>query len=309
MKEAGKDPSQPDDGKGDDKSADPAAPSFKAPTTEEAQAFFMKVMTPFKANGKTIALRNAEEAVQLMQMGANYTKKLQQLQPHRKMLMMLENNDLLDPDKISFLIDVSKRDPEAIKKLIKDAGIDPLEIDTSSETSYSGGNHKVTDEEANFRMALDDLTSQPNGQETLIEIEKTWDQASKDVLWQSPELMAVMHSQRENGIYAQITDEINRQRTLGIIPATTPFLQAYKEVGDAMFATKESDKPADPVAKEPAAPTPVATRVATPKSPVANGDKASAASPTRSAPRKAEQLINPLAMSDEEFLKTMQDRL
>ena len=54
---------------------------------------------------------------------------------------------------------------------------------------------------------------------------------------------------------------------------------------------------------------PIATRVVTPKPVVTNGAKASAASTTRSVTTPAKQLVNPLAMSDEDFLKQMNNRV
>jgi hypothetical protein len=143
-------------------------------------------MAPFKANGKLIQLKDPSEVIQLMQMGANYTRKLQDIQPHRKVLLMLENNGLLDEGKLSFLIDLEKKNPEAIKKLVKDAGIDPMDIDTSSEPAYSEGNHLVSDEESGFRQVLDEMVSSETGKETVKLINTDWDQASKEALWKSP---------------------------------------------------------------------------------------------------------------------------
>ena len=266
------------------------------------EGFYKKIMAPFVANGKTIELRTPEEAIQLMQMGANYTRKMQSIAPHRKILMMLENNGLLDESKLSFLIDVEKKNPDAIKKLVKDAGIDPMDIDTAVEPTYLGGNHQVTDDEANFKTTLEDMKSTPSGLETLKVINANWDQASKEVLWKNPEVMAVMQQQRELGVYDKIAAEVERQRTLGIIPTQMPFVEAYRVVGTQLLKSQT-------VAPAVAAPTPVGTTVAKPKTVVTNGDKASAASPTRSTPRKAESFINPLAMSDEEFMKQMSPRL
>jgi hypothetical protein len=287
------------------------------------EAFYKQVMTPFKANGKQIELRSMDEAIQLMQMGANYTRKMQDMAPHRKTLLMLENAKLLDPDRLSLLIDVNNGDPKAIQKLLKDKGVDPMSIDTSEESNYLGGNHKVSDEEANFRSALDELSSHDTGKATLQTINSTWDQASKDVLWKEPQVMSAIHSQRENGIYDRISTEVNRQRILGKVPADLPFIQAYKVVGDAMQAAgafndlvKASPKetPASSGSSEAAlaaaaTKTPVATRVVTPKSAVTNSDQASAAAATRSTPREVKALVNPLAMSDDEFLKQFENRL
>lgn len=305
--------------------AEPAAeagaekPEEKAPNYED---FYKKVMTPFKANGKTVELKSPEEAVSLMQMGANYTRKMQELVPHRKQLTMLQNNNI-DENKLSFLIDLDKRDPEAIKKLIKESGIDLDQIDTSSEPAYLEGNHRVTDEEVNFGSALEDLKSTPDGLTTLKTINDHWDQASKEVLWKNPGVMATIHEQREYGIYDRIAAEVDRQKTLGKIPATTPFLEAYRTVGDQLTAAggfadlaeklsgnapSETATPPGQVEKKPE-PQPVATRAAVPKPTHKAGDAASAASPTRATPANAQPFVNPLSMSDDEFLKTFNGRL
>lgn len=287
------------------KEADKSKEAVTPPNYEE---MYNKIMAPLKANGKTIELKSPEEAIQLMQMGANYTKKMQAIQPHRKVLMMLENNGLLDEGKLSYLIDLDKKNPDAIKKLVKDSGIDPLQIDTDTpNTTYNLGNHRVSDEEAVFVSVLEDLKSTQEGAQTLQAI-NTWDQASKEMLWKHPELMTTIHEQRANGIYNQIAAEVERQRTLGAIPSHVTFLNAYKVIGDQMDANGAfahlAQKQTKEVAKEP-----VVTRVQQPKPVVKNGEKVSAATPSRSSQKKAEPFINPLSMSDEEFSKQFATRL
>ena len=273
-------------------------PSEKS-VTIDYKKFYEKIMTPFKANGKLISLKTPEEAIQLMQMGANYTRKMQAIAPYKKTLLMLENNGLLDEDKLSFLIDLDKKNPEAIKKLIKDAGIDPMDIDTSTEPQYKEGSHKVSNEEAAFMTVLDDLKQSQDGMQTIKEINSNWDDASKNILWSSPDIMRTIHQQRENGVYQLIVDEMERQRTLGNISPETPFLVAYKQIGDALVANKQK-----------AVPQPVAVKAKTVKtSTVKNNEKAKAAAPNRTTPSAPKRFINPLAMSDEEFLKQMKDRL
>lgn len=302
------------DGKADEGAAEPGAkepeaqPKVDSPTGSVAEAtpevheaFYKQIMAPFKADGRMIQLKSADEAIKLMQMGANYNRKMRDLQPHRKVLTMLQNNDLLDESKLSYLIDLDKRDPQAIKKLIKDAGIDPMDIDTSVEPTYVEGSHRVSDEEVDFNTAIQDLVSAEGGAETLQVIRDKWDQASKDVLWKEPAVMAAIHEQRKNGVYDLIEAEVDRRRLLGEIPSSVSFLQAYKLVGDELAAQQKGTPGPAPVAQP--APEPVATRAAAPKASVENGDKASAASPTRAAPGKATVTKGFLAMSDEEFLK------
>lgn len=281
-------------------------PEAKEPEAKETsidyKAAYEAIMAPFKANGKMIELKSPEEVVALMQQGANYTRKMQDIQPHRKVLTMLQNNDLLDEGKLSFLIDLDKKNPEAIQKLIKDSGIDPLDIDVTTDPTYLPGDHQVTDEEVSFRSSMDDLKSTPEGTETLGIIHGTWDNDSKRALWNEPGIMSVIHEQRASGVYDLITAEVDRRKMLGQIPANTPFLQAYKTVGDSMVAEVEGQQKVEEPAGEPA-PQVIETKAAVPKSQLANGDKAKAASTTRAAPKTAKVLVNPLSMSDEEFAK------
>lgn len=265
---------------------------------------YEKLMAPFKANGKMITPRSPEEAISLMQMGANYTRKMQELQPYRKVMLMLQNNGLMDEDKLSYLIDLDKKNPEAIKKLLKDSGTDPLDFNPEEEINYQSGNHRVTDTEADFATEIDDLKSTQEGQATLGVIGSTWDAASKDALYQNRGLLQIIHEQRENGIYETIANEVNRLQMLGQIPVGTPFIQAYNHVGNLLAqqgAFNQVVKP-EPVQTVKPVVQPV-VRVAQPKQTLANSEQAKAASPSRTTSRKATPIVNPLAMSDEDFAK------
>lgn len=273
-----------------------------------------KVPAEFTANGKTVKLRNDQEALTLMQMGANYTKRMQELAPHRKLLMMVQDAKL-DESKLNFLIDLERGDPEAIKKLIKDKGIDPLDIDTSTDDNYTPGQHAVTDEQERFRSVVDEIGSTAEGKETLLVVSQ-WDQTSKNAVWENPEIMTTFHEQRASGVYDLISSEVERRMSLGQIPASTPFIQAYKDVGLEMATEAASQNPNPGSAGDGAngqggrpAPKVVATRVAEPKAAVANGDKAAAAAPSRATPAAAKPVINPLAQSDDDFLKQFEGRL
>ena len=306
-------------------------PKTEAPVTEQVvkpevpatevvnfEAKYKEAMAPLKANGKTIEIQSMDELRQLASMGANFTRKMQDIAPHRKILAMLENNGLLDEAKLSFFIDLDKKNPEALKKLIKDSGVDPLDIDVSVEPAYQAGNHKVSDNEIAFRTVLEDLQSTPTGQETISLINSSWDQASKEELWKAPEVMATIQQQRENGIYDAISAEINRQAMLGKIPAGTPFIQAYLNVGNEMNArgafTKVNAPNSTGVQNAPMQTTapvnaPVATRVVAPKPQVTNSAAANAAASTRQTQKRVLPVVNLQNMSDDDFLKNWQNRL
>lgn len=271
--------------------------------TIDYKAMYEKIMAPFKANGKMIQVNSPEEAITLMQHGANYTKKMHALKPNLKMMRALENNGLLEESKINNLIDIANKNPQAITKLLKDANIDPMDLDTSSEITYQPRNHAVSDQEMDFHTTLEDVLTQPSGSETISMINSQWDQASKEAIYKEPQIMSIIHDQRVNGIYDRIYAEVDRRRTLGILSHTIPFIQAYKQVGDELHNSGQlvPQQPSQP-AQNQSQPKVLETRSSNPRKAVSNGDKARAASPTRAAPKSSPKPFDPFAMSDEEIM-------
>lgn len=309
---AGGDGRKPDDAAGGDpKPKDDKTPPAEAPKPD-ATAFvagLAKAMQEgIRANGKVLKIESPEEGVKLMQMGANFTQKMQQLAPAMRIVKMLQNNELLDEGKISFLIDLSQKNPAAIQRLLADSEFDPLSVDKAKADGYVPGDHGVSDLEMQFQSALDDLIETPDGIELLKEIQGQWDQESKRALLKEPSVVSALHLQRSNGIYMQIKNEIDRLSVLGQIPAGTPFLQAYRGVGEMMQA---QGKFGPPKVETPGAVTPPA-KVPQGQAPAANtppanrgpSDAARAAAPVKqAAPKSQAPEVNFLALSDDEFIK------
>lgn len=290
----------------DDESQTKASTEDKTETAAEPtdyKAEYDKIMAPFKANGREFKVENPGEAVQLMQLGANYTQKMQALKPNLKMMRMLENNDLLDESKLAFLIDINKKDPTAIQKLLHDSSIDPMDLDTSAEPTYKASNHSVGDEEMLFHNVLSDVNASPGGKETVSHINSNWDAVSKDAVYKEPAILAAINEQRGNGIYDLITTELNRQQTLGTLSPDIPFIQAYRKVGDELNNQGRLTLGAPTVpSKVPVPETVLETRIAPRKQTVSNGEKARAASATKSSSKVPAKTFDPFSMSDEEIM-------
>jgi len=278
------------------------------------KALYEEVMAPFKANGKEFKPQSSQEAVRLMQQGANYVKKMTALRPNLKLMRMLQNQDLLDEEKLTFLIDVHRRDPAAIQKLLKDGDVDPMSIDTDEEPKYSPGDHKVSDDEMAFHSTLEEVLSSSTGSKTVKLINDTWDARGKEEVYRDPDILKLMDQHRQSGIYDKIATEIDRQMTLGDISTNIPFIEAYKTVGDKLFQAgrlipqnQEQGNRPNAYGSSEQTRTPVAT--SKPKRTVAsNGDRVKAASPTRSTPKAPAKEFDPFAMSDDELMKATSPR-
>lgn len=283
--------------------ADAAKDTTKQAQTPDYEGFYKSALAPLKANGKEVEIKSPEDLRQLAQMGLNYTQKMQAIAPLRKVGLMLQDHGLLDETKLSFLIDLHNKKPEAIRQLVKDAGIDPLEIDTSVETGYTPGNHAVSDVEASFRSKVQDYRSSADGQATIDTINSTWDQASKQELWDKPEVIDVIHQHRTTGVYDRVAGEVNRLQALGQVPQHVSFLQAYHAVGQDMGKHGLLDDLVTPkVAQAPIQKQPIASRVVA-KKPDTNAAAVAAAGQTTTSSAKKTDVTknNPLDWSDAAF--------
>lgn len=257
------------------------------------------IFKPFKANGKEIQIKTPEEAVKLMQMGANYTKKMQTLQPHLHVVRMLEKNNLLDTEKLNYLIDLDKKNPEAIKKLLKDSNIDPLMIDMDQKNNYKPNNYSVSQNEVYLKNIIDDYRNDSEAKELFGDIVDNWDDSSKNAIFANPSVMNSLITQYKQGYYSQVVEEINRRRIFGQLN-DIPFVEAYIQVGRELDAQNAALSKQNPNQNN----VPIDTKAVAPKKTIVdNSSKAKSASIARNSINKNNKVNNLYALSDEDFEK------
>lgn len=296
--------------KAEDKKTEAEIPKDK-PAQEAAavdyEAAYKQLTAPFKANGKEISVQNVDEAIQLMQMGANYAKKMAALKPNLMLLKMLENNGLLSEEKLSYLIDLDKKVPGAVNKLVKESGLDPMDLDAKQADGYKPTARKVDAREVELDEVLDEIQGTPAFQRTIEVVTKQWDEESRKVVADSPQLLKLINSHIEAGFYDLIAKEVERKTMFGQLNGLSS-LQAYKQVGDDINARggfdhlgrqgkTDTTKPGDEVLPKPQ----TATKEQLIK------EKKRAAAPAKPAPAPAssapQEEFNPLSLSDEEFMR------
>ena len=279
-----------------------------AGTALDYEAEYKRLLAPFKANGREISVKSVDDAVVLMQMGANYNKKMAALKPNLKLMKLLENNGLLSEEKISFLIDVEKKNPDAINKLVQESGLNPMDFDAEKVSEYKPKIHSVDDREIDLDTVLDEIQDTPTYNQTLEIVSKKWDGASKQTVANSPQLLKVINDHVANGIYSMITEEVERERVFGRLNGLSD-IEAYRQVGDAIQARGGFNDVVNTAAKTNRAPV-----VVQPKPKVVDesklNEKRRAASSTKPAntTTAANQDFNPLSLSDEEFTKIAANR-
>lgn len=272
------------------------------------KAVYEKILAPFKANGREIAVSSVDDAIALMQMGANYNKKMEALKPNLKLLKMLEKNNMLNAERISFLIDLEKKNPEAINKLVKDSGIDPLDLNAEKAGGYQPKSYTVDDKEMELDAVLEELQATPTYSRTLDVVSNKWDGTSKRVIADTPQILKIINTHMENGVYDLIHAEMERERMFGRLSGLSD-IDAYKQVGDSIQARGGFNHLIS--SGNQTQPKPV---VVQPKPKVQDDsklkDKRLAASTSKPAgSNNSAKDYNPLSMSDEEFSKLLSKKL
>ena len=261
----------------------------------------------FKANGSDMAVDNPKDVITLMQKGAGYDAQSQKMAPHRKTIKMLKDNNLLDGDTLDLLIEANAKNPDAISKLIRQSDLDIDDMDLDEETDYTPKSHAIDSETFALDEAIDSIRSSPKFDETMTALSKDWDEKSQQDVVKSPEIVSTINSHMESGIYTQIDSIVKREIALGNIDPSTPYLDAYKSVGnnleeagafEATTTHSDANTNQDEVANQAQG-----SKAANTIKQAAATTKSSSAS-TGSSPKD-----NPLEMSDADFLKKYGGRL
>ncbi len=233
-----------------------------------------------------------------MQMGANYQKKMAQLKPNLKLIKMLEKNELLDEAKLHNLIDLSKKDPKAIAKLVQESDVDPLDIDKDVPTDYQPTNYTVTDKEYNLDAILDEIKDTDTFNRTINVMTKEWDVQSKSTISENPEIISIVNTHMGNGVFDKVNAMLQQEKALGKL-AGIPDVEAYRQIAESMhkngfLQAQNGNKPGT-------------SEVSSKTDEKANADrdkKRKAVAPVKqTTTKKASTDDNFLGLSDDEFMK------
>lgn len=215
---------------------DEVEPVYESPTVDIEAEYRKLIGSPIKANGTELVIDSVDDAIKLIQMGANYYKKVEQLKPAQKVITMLEKAGMLDEQKLSFAIDLLNKDKGAIAKLVE--GMDTYELQDEQHKDYVPTNRSVSDEQLTLDNVIQEVSSTPTGHRTLEVLGTKWDMASRETVVSNPEVIRVLNQHMADGTFDTVSNEVEKQRMLGNIPAGLNNIQAYKFVGDQLYAGK-----------------------------------------------------------------------
>jgi len=264
------------------------------------KAGYEEILAEFKAGGKDIKIDNIEDARKLMQMGAGFASNQRKIKPHLKIIKALKKNGLLDPEKVNHLIDVGLNNPEAIAKVLKDSGIDPLDIKTGEEGEYKPTNHEVSDEEFDLDQAIDGIKGSGSYDKSIAIMGEQWDTKSRKIISENPQIVSVINDHVESGVFDAVQSHVDKERALGRLEGV-PDVEAYY---NAVTVLKENGSLTDSKASDSAEPKvedDSLKKEAKKKQVAKRNKKRKAAGPVKGKPAKVKSSEDFDDLSDEEF--------
>jgi hypothetical protein len=194
--------------------------------------FYNKVTGEFVVNGKkTRGFTDPEKIIQSQQMAGGFSEKMVAFKAYRPFMNTLKEKGMLDnPEKFNLAMQLLEGDPEALKKQLKDANIDPFEMGMEN-INYQSKNQVSS----NIEIALDDVMESASqyGVDAQVReiISNDWDDDSVIELLEDTQNSSDLINHISSGIYDIVQDRISEKRRVDVnqVYTSKPAIEQYRE--------------------------------------------------------------------------------
>ena len=202
------------------------------PTEVDYKAFYESVTKDFKAAGKVMpGVKDPDKFIKALQMATDYALKTAALKPVLKKAKMLE--DVTD-EEFSEMLDFRKRNPEVIKKALKEAQLDPLDLDLE-DIQYTPQSKIMSDADYEFKETIEKLS-----QEDAVAFQRTQnivlnelDSNSKTTVLSNPHILSALQSEVASGRFEKIQAQALQLKAFGGYN-NVPDIELYSYIASEM---------------------------------------------------------------------------
>ena len=268
-------------------------------TTDEVdyKAFYETVTSEYKANGKIMpGIKSPEDLITALQMASNYAQKTAALKPSLKRVKMLK--DVTD-EELNEMLDFRNRNPEVIKKALKEAELDPLDIDIDEDIDYVPTDHSIPDSQIEFEEVISTIENTPEFAITSQVVSEQWDEVSRQAMFNNPKLIVGLNQEIAMGRFEKVSALMDQARLLGKDQGLND-LELYQQIVTRL--AQEEGAQTQPQTTQPKTQTRQTSQV---ENPALNAQRKQAGVRQKTK-AKAEKSYDPTTLSDEEFVKLME---
>ena len=272
-------------------------------TQIDYKAFYETVTQDYKASGKTMpGVKEPEKFIKALQMATDYALKTAALKPALKRVKMLE--EVSDED-LAEMLDFKKRNPEVIKKALKEANIDPVELDMD-KVNYVPQVQMISDSEYDFRETVDELSKDVKFNDTKQLILSGLDAKSKELALTDTRVLKALHQEVVSGRIEQIQAKALELRTFGSVDSSITDLELYATIARQMDQNSSTITQSNTSAVSAQVVSNTQTKQVTKEPNPELEDKRARAGIQTKPQSKVVKKYDPTKLSDDEFLKLLE---
>ena len=272
-------------------------------TQIDYKAFYETVTQDFKASGKIMpGVKEPEKFIKALQMATDYALKTAALKPALKRVKMLE--EVSDED-LTEMLDFKNRNPEVIKKALKEANIDPVELDMD-KVNYVPQVQMISDSEYDFRETVDELSKDAKFNDTRQLILSGLDAKSKELALTDTRVLKALHQEVVSGRIEQIQAKALELRTFGSVDSSITDLELYATIARQMDQNSSTITQSNPSAVSAQVVSNTQTKQVTKEPNPELEDKRARAGIQTKPQSKVVKKYDPTKLSDDEFLKLLE---
>ena len=272
-------------------------------TQIDYKAFYETVTQDFKASGKIMpGVKEPEKFIKALQMATDYALKTAALKPALKRVKMLEG---VSDEDLTEMLDFKNRNPEVIKKALKEANIDPLELDMD-KVNYVPQVQMISDSEYDFRETVDELSKDAKFNDTRQLILSGLDAKSKELALTDTRVLKALHQEVVSGRIEQIQAKALELRTFGSVDSSITDLELYATIARQMDQNSSTITQSNPSAVSAQVVSNTQTKQVTKEPSPELEDKRARAGIQTKPQSKVVKKYDPTKLSDDEFLKLLE---
>ncbi len=171
----------------------------------------------FKANGQEFEFTPDEIVDQfgtVFGQAMDYTKKMQQIAPYRKMISAIEAEGITQ-EQLNLAIDALKGDKGALQQIIKEHEIETFDLEPEDGQATYQPKQYGKDEHT---LAIEEVTSKIAGDSefkiTVDVIDNQWDQKSREAFANNPKLISGLHHDIKSGLFDEVSPRAMKMKVL-----------------------------------------------------------------------------------------------
>ena len=195
-------------------------------------------LKPVKIDGVEVPVKSMEELYALASAGGKFTKKMQEIAKYKKSLVMMDEQGISEQD-LSLLAEIKGGSKDALAVLLKQAKIDPLDIDETPSENYVPGAYIPNDQQVTLMEIDRELSVDPEYNITRDYVNNQLDPRSQDMLIQNPNMIRGLHQDIKSGVFPQVQAVAQKLRLMDggtrsdmeyyIAAANEPEIAGYQE--------------------------------------------------------------------------------